>query len=97
MPMPIQPILASLRSFDQHARDRVRRAIPLAILMYFFQLDGGRDAFWTFFVAYLLLLTPGKTPRDLAAARVASTVFGVLLLAVASLIVPNEVLSRSAS
>ena len=91
-PMPIGPILASLRSFDELARDGVRRAIPLAILMYFFQLDGGRDAFWTFFAAYLILLTPGKTPRSLAAARVGTTVFGVLLLAVTSLIVPNEVL-----
>jgi MFS family permease len=91
-PMPIKPIVASLRSFDERARDGVRRAVPLAILMFFFQLNGGRDAFWTFFAAYLVLLTPGKTPRSLAAARVGSTLFGVLLLAVASLIVPNQVL-----
>lgn len=91
-PMPIAPVLASLRNVDELARDGIRRAIPLAVLMYFFQLDGGRDAFWTFFAAYLVLLTPGKTPRDLAAARVGSTLFGVLLLAVASLIVPYELL-----
>jgi MFS family permease len=91
-PTPIAPVFASLRSFDEHARDGLRRAIPLASLMYLFQLDGGRDAFWTFFAAYLVLLTPGKTPRNLAGIRVASTIFGVLLLAVASLIVPNEVL-----
>jgi len=60
--------------------------------MFFFQLNGGRDAFWAFFAAYLVLLAPGKTPRSLAAARVDSTLFGVLLLAVASLIVPNQVL-----
>jgi hypothetical protein len=41
--------------------------------MFFFHLDSGRDAFWTFFAAYLVLLTPGKTPRSLAAARVGST------------------------
>jgi uncharacterized membrane protein YccC len=91
-PIPIGPAIAALRSFDERARDGVRRAIPLAILMYFFQLDGGRDAFWTFFAAYLVLLTPGKTPRDLAAIRVGSTIFGVLTLAVASVIVPNAVL-----
>src|SRR5262249_54322530 len=62
------------------------------ILMFFFQLNGSRDAFWTYFAAYLVLLTPGKTPRSLAAARVGSTVFGVLLLAAAPLIVPNQVL-----
>jgi uncharacterized membrane protein YccC len=33
-----------------------------------------------------------EDPRSLAAARVGSTVFGVLLLAVASLTVPNQVL-----
>jgi uncharacterized membrane protein YccC len=91
-PLPIAPILASLRSFDERARDGVRRAIPLAILMYVLQADGGRDAYWIFFIAFLVLLTPGKTPVSLASARVASTVFGVLLLAVASLIVPNDVL-----
>jgi hypothetical protein len=91
-PIPIKPILASLRSFDEHARDGVRRAIPLAILMYFLQVDGGRDAFWTFFAAFLVLLTPGKTPTSLASIRVGSTIFGVLLLAVASVILPNEVL-----
>jgi uncharacterized membrane protein YccC len=83
---------ASLRGFDEFARDGVRRAIPLAILMYFFQLDGGRDAFWTFFAAYLVLLTPGKNPKSLAAARVGSTLFGVLLLAAASLVIPDRVL-----
>jgi hypothetical protein len=60
-------------------------------LMYFFQLDGGRDAFWISFAAYLVLLTPGRTPRSLAAARVGSTLFGVLLLAVTSLIVPTVI------
>jgi hypothetical protein len=91
-PLPVAPILASLRNFDEYARDGVRRAIPLAILMYFLQLNGGRDAFWTFFAAFLVLLTPGKTPTSLASVRVASTVFGVLLLAVASLILPNKLL-----
>ena len=75
-PMPIRPILASLRSFDERARDGVRRAVPLAILMFFFQLNGGRDAFWAFFAAYLVLLAPGKTPRSLAAAAWAAPCSG---------------------
>jgi hypothetical protein len=53
-PLPVSAMWESLRSFDEHARDGVRRAVPLAVLMYFFQLDGGRDAFWTFFAAYLV-------------------------------------------
>ena len=91
-PLPIAPMWAALRSFDEHARDGVRRAIPLAILMYFFQREGGRDAFWIFFAAYIVLLTTGKTPKDLAFVRVGSTLFGVVLLAVASLVVPDRVL-----
>ncbi|HUH20483.1 MAG TPA: hypothetical protein VLZ09_01320 [Gaiellaceae bacterium] len=71
---------------------RVRRAIPLAILMYFFQRNGGRDAFWIFFAAYLVLLTPGKNQKSQTVVRVGSAIFGVLLLAVASLIFPDRVL-----
>ena len=91
-PLPVAPMLTSLRSFDEHARDGIRRAIPLAILMFLFQRQGGRDAFWTFFAAYLVMLTPGKNPKSLASIRVASAVFGVLLLAVISLIVPDRVI-----
>jgi MFS family permease len=91
-PLPIAPMLDSLRTFDEHARDGVRRAIPLAILMFLFQRQGGRDAFWTFFAAYLVMLTPGKSPKSLASIRVASAVFGVLLLGAISLIVPDRVL-----
>jgi fusaric acid resistance family protein len=91
-PVPIKPMWEALRSFDEHARDGVRRAIPLAILMYFFQRDGGRDAFWIFFAAYIVLLTTGKAPKDLVAVRVGSTLFGVVALAIASLVVPDKVL-----
>jgi MFS family permease len=95
-PVPIAPMWASLRSFDEHARDGVRRAIPLAILMFFFQQEGGRDAFWIFFAAYIVLLSTGKTPKDLAFVRVGSTLFGVVALAVAS-VLPDRCSSRSAS
>jgi MFS family permease len=91
-PIELRSMWTSLRSFDEHARDGVRRAIPLAILMFFFQRDGGRDAFWTFFAAYLVLLTAGKNPKSLALVRVGSTLFGVIVLAVASLVVPDRVL-----
>src|SRR5262245_9347652 len=90
--LPIAPIWAALRTFNEHARDGIRRAIPLAILMALFQRQGGRDAFWTFFAAYLVLLVPGKSPKSQAAARVGSTLFGVLVLAVVSTVVPVRVL-----
>jgi MFS family permease len=91
-PVPIRPMWESLRRFDEQARDGVRRAIPLAILMHLFQREGGRDAFWIFFAAYIVLLSTGKAPKDLAAVRVGSTLFGVVALAVASLVVPDKVL-----
>jgi MFS family permease len=91
-PMPIAPMWASLRNFDEHARDGIRLAIPLAILMFLFQRRGVRDAFWTFFAAYLVLLVPGKSPKSQAAARVGSTLFGVVVLAIASTVVPDRVL-----
>jgi hypothetical protein len=70
VPIPLAPMWHSLRSLDEHARDGIRRAIPLAILMYFFQREGGRDAFWIFFAAYIVVLTTGKGPKSLAAVRV---------------------------
>jgi uncharacterized membrane protein YccC len=39
-----------------------------------------------------VLITPGKNPKSLAAARVGSTLFGVLLLAAVSLVVPERLL-----
>ena len=91
-PLPLAPMWTALRTFDEHARDGVRRAIPLAILMFFFQREGGRDAFWIFFTAYIVLLTAGKAPKSLALVRVGAAVFGVVLLAAASLLVPDRVL-----
>jgi len=91
-PIPLRAMWQSLRSFDEHARDGVRRAIPLAILMFLFQREGGRDAFWIFFAAYIVLLSTGKAQKGLAAVRVGSTLFGVVALAVASLVVPGRVL-----
>jgi MFS family permease len=91
-PLPIRPMWTALRSFDEHARDGVRRAIPLAVLMFLFQRDGGRDAFWIFFAAYIVLLTTGKTQKSLALVRVAGTLFGVVALAAAALFVPDRVL-----
>jgi uncharacterized membrane protein YccC len=92
-PIQLRSMWTSLRSFDEYARDGVRRAIPLAILMFLFQRDGGRrDAFWTFFAAYIVLLTPGKNQKSLALVRVGTTLFGVVLLAVVSLVVPDRVL-----
>src|SRR5262245_22745002 len=92
LPLALGAMWTSLRSFDEHARDGARRAMPLAIPLYFFQRQGGRAAFWIFFAAYIVLLTTGKSPKSLVSARIASTLFGVVLLAVMSLVIPDRVL-----
>ncbi|WP_406097268.1 FUSC family protein [Kitasatospora purpeofusca] len=89
-------MLRSLRSFDEHARDGVRRAVPLAIGIYLFERSAGRDALWVFLAAFVVLLPTGKTPHTVALARVASTVLGVVLLGLLSLVVPHQVLFTAA-
>lgn len=91
-PSPLRPMWTSLRHFDRRARDGIRRAIPLAAGMFLFQRTGGRDAFWIFLAAYIVLLPTGKSPATVAFARVVSTVVGVGLLGLASLAVPDPLL-----
>ncbi len=83
---------SSVRSFDEHARDGVRRAIPLAIGMFLYQRSGSHDALWVFLAAYVVLLPTGKSSASVALARVASTVIGVALLGVLSQVVPGRAL-----
>ena len=90
IPSPWAPMWASLRTFDEHARDGVRRAVPLAVGMYLYQRSGSHDAFWIFLSAFVVLLPTGKSPVGVALARVASTVIGVALLEVLALVAPDS-------
>ena len=87
---------ASLRSFDEHTRDGVRRAIPLAIGMFIYQRTLDHDTLWVFLAAFAVLLPTGKTAIRVAAARVVSTVVGVLVLSVLDLVVAAGVLFATA-
>ena len=86
IPAPWGPMWASLRSFDEHTRDGVRRAIPLAIGMFIYQRTLDHDSLWVFLAAFAVLLPTGKTAFRVAAARVISTVVGVLVLSVLGLV-----------
>lgn len=86
------PMLASLRAFDASTRDGVRRAIPLALGMLLMGRAGGRDAFWVFLAAFVVLLPTGKPPLVVALARVLSTVVGVVLVGLVALAVPHALL-----
>jgi hypothetical protein len=52
---------ASLRSFDEHTRDGVRRAIPLAIGMFSCQRTLAHDSLWVFLAAFAVLLPTEKS------------------------------------
>jgi uncharacterized membrane protein YccC len=82
----------SLRTFDAYARDGVRRAIPLAIGVYFFERSGSRDAMWIFMAAFAVLLPSGKAPVEVAVVRALSTVVAVIGLGLMALVVPIRVL-----
>ncbi len=69
LPSPWPALLASLRSFDEHARDGVRRAIPLAIGVYLFERSGSHDALWVFLSAFVVLMPTGKSPMSVALRR----------------------------
>lgn len=86
----------SLRAFDRHARDGVRRAIPLAVGIGLLQAVGTRNALWVFFSSFIILLPTEKPPVILALSRVAATLSRVVILALASLVVTTEILAALA-
>jgi Fusaric acid resistance protein-like len=96
IPAPWGTMWASLRSFDEHARDGVRRAIPLAIGMFIYQRTLDHDTLWVFIAAFAVLLPTGKTAVSLGVARVVSTVIGVLVLSLLDGVVAPAVLFTSA-
>ncbi len=96
IPAPWRPMWASLRSFDEHTRDGVRRAIPLAIGMFIYQRTLDHDSLWVFLAAFAVLLPTGKTAVRVAAARVVSTVVGVLVLSVLGMVAAAGVLFAAA-
>lgn len=90
LPSPWPALWASLRSFDEHARDGVRRAIPLAIGLYLYERSGSEDALWVFLAAFVVLVPAGKSPPSVALARVVSTLVGVVLLGLLALLLPES-------
>jgi hypothetical protein len=94
---PWRKMARSLRTFDAYARDGVRRAIPLAIGVYFFERSGSRDAAWIFMAAFAVLLPSGKAPVEVALVRAMSTVVAVMGLGLLALVVPVRVLFAAAA
>lgn len=92
VPAPWQQIWHSVRTMDEHARDGVRRAVPLTACAFWYQWSGSHDALWVFISAMAVLLPTGKSTLEAAAFRVLATVLGVLVVGVAADLVPVAVL-----
>ena len=91
-PAPARAIGRSLVTWDRQARAGARRAIPLAVGMFAYQRAPTHNALWIFLAMAIVLMPTGKSPIDVAAARAASTLIGVVVFSVLSLVVPDRVL-----
>ena len=82
----------SVRTLDEHARDGLRRALPLGLFVGVYELTGSHDVLWAFVAALVVLLPTAKSPFDLAASRVVGTVVGVAVLLPLSALLPTAAL-----
>ncbi len=84
VPPPWQPIWQSVRTMDVHARDGIRRALPLAICAFWYSWSEDHDALWVFVSAMAVLLPTGKSTLEAAAVRVLATLIGVGVVGLAA-------------
>ncbi len=92
VPAPWQPIWQSVRTLDLHARDGIRRALPLAICAFWYQWSTNQDTLWVFVSAMAVLLPTGKSTLDAAVVRVVATLLGVVVVGLAAGWLPVGVL-----
>jgi Fusaric acid resistance protein-like len=89
-PSLLGPMRTSVRTFDTHAKDGVRRAVALGIAMYAFQSVGTHNAFWVMLTVFVILAPNGRTTLQKAAIRVVGTLVGVLAVVALSAILPTD-------
>lgn len=92
VPAPWRAMWGSVRAFDEHARDGVRRALVLGVAMYLLQRNGSRDGLWMFLGALAVLLPPVKQAVFTAISRVVGTLIGVVVLELLALALSANVL-----
>ncbi|MEZ5143795.1 MAG: FUSC family protein [Acidimicrobiales bacterium] len=90
------PMARSVRTVDEHARDGLRRALPLGFGIYLVESQATRDAVWILVAAFVVLLPTGKPPVPVMVLRVGTTLVGVVVLGLLALVVPHEVLFGAA-
>lgn len=88
-PALVPPMLTSLRTFDDHAKDGVRRALALGITMFGFQYYASHNAFWVMLTVFVILGPKGRPTLALAARRVVGTLLGVLVVTALASLLPT--------
>jgi len=86
----VDPILTSVRTFDEHAKDGVRRAVALGVAMFAFQSLGSHNAYWVMLTVFVILGPKGRPTLALAAGRVCGTFVGVLVLVALAQLLPEQ-------
>jgi hypothetical protein len=89
-PSLIGPMRTSVRTFDTHAKDGVRRAIALGVAMYAFQSVGTHNSFWVMLTVFVILAPNGRTTLQKAAFRVVGTFVGVSVMVALAAILPEQ-------
>lgn len=88
-PSLLEPMRTSLRTFDMHAKDGVRRAIALGAAMYAFQSVGTHNSFWVMLTVFVILAPNGRTTLQKALIRVVGTLVGVSAVVALSAVLPQ--------
>jgi hypothetical protein len=91
-PSVLQPMVASLRTFDDTTKDAIRRAIALGLAMFAFQVDGSHNAFWVMLTVFVILQPNGRSTVSKALLRSFGTLVGVV-----GVVALTSVLPRSAA
>ncbi|MEQ6902918.1 FUSC family protein [Nocardioides sp. YIM 152588] len=87
-PAPWRAIWSSLRGMDEHARDGVRRAVPLTGCVVWYVASDSHDALWVLIAALAVLLPTGKSTWEMSLGRVSATLLGVVVVAVLGELLP---------
>jgi hypothetical protein len=88
-PSLLGPMRQSLRSFDDHAKDGIRRALALGIAMLAFQYYASHNAFWVMLTVFVILGPRGRPTLALAARRVVGTLLGVIAVVAIAQLLPT--------
>ena len=89
-PSLLEPMVASVRTFDATAKDGVRRAIALGMAMLAFQIRADHNAFWVMLTVFVILQPNGRSTVTSALLRVIGTLVGVTAVVALTMLLPER-------